>query len=467
MTTAPAKAVNLPPTAPPPIPPCAHTPRPYTGPGKDEVLAMRREYLTPALVTYYRDPLMIVEGHMQYVFDEQGRRYLDAFAGIVTVSVGHCHPRVLAAVREQNERLQHTTTIYLHPTIAQFARKLAGTFPEASGLGVVYFANSGSEANELAILMARLFTGNHDVIALRNGYHGGTSTAMALTAHSTWKFNLAHNIGVQHALLPDRYRGPWGYDDPKAGEKYAADVLDLIRHGTSGRLAAFIAEPIQGVGGAVEMPPGYLKAVYEHVRAAGGLCIADEVQTGFGRTGESFWGFECVGGPGVYPDIVTMAKGIGNGCPLSACVTRAEIAKSLTSRIHFNTFGGNPVSCAQGLATLDVILEENIQGRAKALGTRLLGGLRELQKRRRLIGDVRGKGLMVGVELVADRATKAPATKECADVFERCRELGLLVGKGGFFGNTLRIKPPMCLTEADVDFMLAVLDRAIGEVERG
>lgn len=446
------------------MPPCSHTPKPYEGPSKDDVLADRREYLTPALVTYYSDPLMIVEGHMQYVWDERGTRYLDAFAGIVTVSVGHCHPKVIDAVREQNERLQHTTTIYLHPTIAEFGKRLAATFPGGSDLGVVYFTNSGSEANDVAMLMARAFTGNHDIIALRNAYHGVAAAPMALTAHSTWKFNVPHNFGVQHSVLPDQYRGRWGYDDPEAGAKYADDVLDLIHHGTCGQLAAFICEPIQGVGGVVEMPPGYLKRVYEHVRAAGGLCIADEVQTGFGRTGDHFWGFEC---HGVTPDIVTMAKGIGNGCPLAACVTRPDIAQAMTQAIHFNTFAGNPVSMAQGLATLDVLEQDNVQGHAKEVGNRLLDGLRTLQQSHPLIGDVRGRGLMVGVELVSDPVSKTPASAETGKVFERARELGVLVGKGGFFGNVLRIKPPMCITAEDVDFLLAVLDQAIGEVEAG
>src|SRR5262245_47909981 len=315
--TSPTRATS---PAMPQLPPFAHTPEPYTGPSKAEVLAMRREFCTPALVTYYRDPVMIVEGKMQYLYDETGRRYLDAFGGIVTVSVGHCHPKVMAAVNAQNALLQHTTTIYLHPTIAQYATRLASTFPKESGLSSVYFVNSGSEANDVAVLLARACTGHFDVIALRNAYHGGSATPMALTAHSNWKFNIAHGFGVQHALLPDRFRGPYGYDDPRAGEKYAADVLDLVRQGTSGKVAAFIAEPMQGVGGVVEMPPGYLKNVYQHVRSAGGLCIADEVQTGFGRTGENFWGFQTVGGPGVYPDIVTVAKGIGNGCPLAAVV---------------------------------------------------------------------------------------------------------------------------------------------------
>src|SRR5436190_18677021 len=371
------------PQAIPTLPPFTFTPQPYKGPSREEVLAMRREYLTPALVTYYREPLMIVEGKMQYLFDEKGRRYLDAFAGIVSVSGGHCHPKVIEAVREQNERLQHVTTIYLHPNIALFAKKLASTFPKNSGLGVVYFVNSGSEANEVATLMARAFTGNYDIIALRNAYHGGSQLAMGLTAHGSWKFNVPHAFGVHHSVLPDRYRGPWGYDDPKAGEKYAADVLDLIRTSTPQKIAGFICEPMQGVGGVVEMPPGYLQAVYKMVRDAGGLCICDEVQTGFGRTGDHFWGFE---NHGVTPDIVTMAKGIGNGCPLAACVTRIDIAKSLAERVHFNTFGGNPVSCAQGLATLNVLLDENIQKHAKEMGAQLLDGLRTLQKSHALIG---------------------------------------------------------------------------------
>ncbi len=318
----------------PQLPPFAHKPQPYSGPSKDEVLAMRREYLTPALITYYREPLMIVEGKMQYVFDEKGRRYLDGFAGIVTISVGHCHPKVVEAVREQNERLQHTTTIYLHPNIALFAKKLASTFPKGSGLGVCYFTNSGGEANDLAIMMARCKTGAFDVVVLRNSYHGMSSFTMGLSGLSTWKQPIPHGFGVHHARLPDRYRGPWGYDDAEAGLKYAEDVQDLIRTATSGQIAAFIAEPIQGVGGAIEVPPGYLQHVYKHVRDAGGLCISDEVQTGFGRTGDAFWGFE---NHGVVPDIVTMAKGIGNGAPLACCVTRADVAQAMTKRLHFNT----------------------------------------------------------------------------------------------------------------------------------
>ena len=447
-------------TAPPQLPPCEHQPRPYDGPSRDQVLDMRREFLTPALLTYYKQPMLIVEGHMQYLFDETGRRYLDGLAGIVTVSVGHCHPKVIEAVREQNERLQHATTIYLHPTIAEFGQALAQTFPNGSGLGVTYFVNSGSEANDLAILMARVYTGAYDVIAMRNSYHGTSPSAIGLTALKSWKYLIPQGFGVHHARLPDCYRGPWGSDDPDVAAKYAADVSDLINHATPGKVAAFIAEPIQGVGGAVELPDGYLKHVYEHVRAAGGLCISDEVQTGFGRTGDSFWGFE---NHGVTPDIVTMAKGIGNGCPLGAVTTRPDIAEALTQRLHFNTYGGNPVSMAQGLATLRVIQDEQIQDRAKEIGGYLKDGLVELQSRHDSIGDVRGRGLMLGMELVEDRTSKAPATALTAAVHENARDLGLLIGKGGLHGNVLRIKPPMCITLEDCDFLCRVLDIALGE----
>src|SRR5215813_7030868 len=293
----------------PTLPPFAHQPKPYTGPSADEVLALRKQYMNPGIFLYYKKPIMLVEGRMQYVWDETGKRYLDGLGGIVTVSVGHCHPHVVAAANKQNEMLQHSTTIYLQPNVALYAEKLAAKMP--GDLKVCYFVNSGSEANDLALLMARAYTGNYDVIALRNSYHGGNSSGMSVTSHNTWKFNVPHSFGVHHAIIPDPYRGAFGRNDPDAGKKYAADVKQVIDYATSGSVAAFIAESIQGVGGVVVFPDGYLQNVYAHVRAAGGVCIADEVQAGFGRTGTHFWGFET---QGVIPDIVTMAKGIGNGC---------------------------------------------------------------------------------------------------------------------------------------------------------
>ncbi len=439
----------------PELPPFDYSPQPYSGPSADEVLRLRKEFLNPGIFLYYKKPLMLVEGRMQYVWDERGRRYLDALGGIVTVSVGHCHPHVVEAARKQNERLQHSTTIYLHPAIAEYAQELAGKMP--GELKVCYFVNSGSEANDLALLMARAFTGNYDMIALRNCYHGGNASGMGLTAHRTWKFNVPHSFGVHHAIAPDLYRGAWGRNDANAGRNYAADVKSLIDHATPGQIAGFIAESIQGVGGCVVFPDDYLRHAYEHVRAAGGVCIADEVQSGFGRTGTHFWGFES---QGVVPDIVTMAKGIGNGAPLGAVVTTPEIAATLAQRTHFNTFGGNPVVMAQASAVLEVIERENLQANALKMGERITNGLNWLKEKHNIIGDVRGKGLLLGIELVTDRATKEPATAECGQILELCKEMGLLLGKGGLHGQTIRFSPPMCLDEADADFIIDVLDRA-------
>lgn len=439
-----------------PLPPVAFEPSAYAGPSANEVLALRKEFLNPGIFLYYKEPLMLVEGRMQYVWDETGNRYLDGLGGIVTISVGHCHPHVIEAARRQNETLQHSTTIYLHPNVSEYARNLAAKMP--GDLKVCYFVNSGSEANDLALLMARAYTGNYDVIALRNAYHGGNAAGLAVTAHSTWKFNVPHSFGVHHALAADPYRGPYGRDDAEAGRKFASDVKQLIDFATSGRVAGFIAESIQGVGGCVVFPDGYLKAVYGHVRAAGGVCIADEVQAGFGRTGSHFWGFET---QGVIPDIVTMAKGIGNGFPLAAVVTTPEIGSVLAQRIHFNTFGGNPVAAAIGKAVLEVIEKEKLQENALLLGGYLLSGLEKLKQKHSLIGDVRGKGLLLGIELVKDRATKEPARAECAQVLENARQKGLLLGKGGLWGQTIRFAPPTCITQADADFLLDVLDQAL------
>jgi alanine-glyoxylate transaminase / (R)-3-amino-2-methylpropionate-pyruvate transaminase len=441
------------------LPPFDYQPKPYAGPSADEVLRLRKQFLNPGIFLYYKNPIMLVEGRMQYVWDERGKRYLDALGGIVTVSVGHCHPHVVDVARRQNETLQHSTTIYLHPNIAQYAQALATKMP--GDLKICYFVNSGSEANDLALLMARAYTGNYDVIALRNAYHGGNAATMGLTAHRTWKFNVPHNFGMHHAIVPDPYRGLWGREDDDAGKNYADDVKNLLDFATSGQVAAFIAESIQGVGGCVVFPDGYLKHVYEHVRAAGGLCIADEVQTGFGRTGTHYWGFET---QGVIPDIVTMAKGIGNGSPLGAVVTTPKIAATLTQRIHFNTFGGNPVVCAQGMAVLEVIEREKLQGNSLTIGNRLFAGLNQLKEKYKLIGDVRGKGLLVGIELVKDRQSKEPAKEECAQILEACKEMGLLLGKGGLWGQTIRFSPPMCVNEQDADFLLDVLDCAFSNL---
>lgn len=440
------------------LPPCDHQPIPYEGPSAAEVLAIRQQYLSPGLIRYYQDPLMIVEGHMQFVFDEKGKRYLDAFAGIVTISVGHCHPRVIERVRQQVGQLQHTTTIYLHPSVGEFAQKLTEKMP--AGLAKTYFTNSGSEANEIAILSSREFTGNQDVIALRNAYHGGTSVPMGLTAHGTWKFKMNPSTAIHHTHAGYCYRCPYDLEYPSCDLKCAHDLKDVIQYQTPGEIACLIGEPIQGVGGAVTPPKEYFSIVYEIVREHGGLCIADEVQGGFGRTGHHYWAHQNWD---VVPDIITMAKGIGNGIPLAAMTTTAEIAQVMTNRIHFNTFGGNPVSMVQGLATLDVIDAEGIQQNALIVGGHLKKRLQELAHRHELLGEVRGMGLMLGVELVRDRKTKEPATSECADLVEQAKLRGLLLGKGGLHGNTIRLKPPMCITKDDADFIVDTMDEILTE----
>ena len=455
-----AITAQTPPTKPKTLslPVCTHVPEPYSGPSKQEVIALRQQYLSPGLIRYYKDPLLVVEGNMQYLWDETGRRYLDGFAGIVTVSVGHCHPHIVKQVQKQIGKLQHTTTIYLHPTIGQFAKKLTEHMPADSGISSWYFTNSGSEANELAILAGREYTKNVDVISLRNGYHGGTSATMNLTAHSNWKFKSNAGFTVKNATPGYCYRCPFGLTYPSCNVKCARDVKDLIEYETTGEVAVFIGECIQGVGGTVTPPKEYFQIVYDIIRKKGGICVADEVQGGFGRTGTKFWAFENWD---VTPDVVTMAKGIGNGAPLGAMATRPEISATLANRIHFNTFGGNPVCMTQGLATLEVIDADNIQANALKVGTHLKNRLLELAQRHPLIGEVRGMGLLLGVELVKDRISKEPAKNETAAVLELAKERGLLLGKGGLFGNVLRIKPPMCITIDDANFIVDCLDEVL------
>jgi alanine-glyoxylate transaminase/(R)-3-amino-2-methylpropionate-pyruvate transaminase len=344
--------------------------------------------------------------------------------------------------------------LYLNHAVADFAEALASKLP--GDLKVVFFTNSGTEANELAMMIARLYTGCHDIISVRNSYHGNASGTMGATAQSIWKFNVIQS-GVHHAVNPDPYRGLFGSDGPK----YARDVQDIINFGTSGNVGAFISEAIQGVGGIVELAPGYLAAAYDSVRKAGGLCIADEVQSGFARTGSNFWGFEA---HGVQPDIVTMAKGIGNGIPLGAVVTTPEIAKVLTRRSYFNTFGGNPVCTAAGSAVLKVIEKEKLQENAFVVGSHLKERLTALKDKYEVIGDVRGQGFMLGVELVTDRELKTPAKEETLHVMDQMKDLGVLIGKGGYYGNVFRITPPLCFTKEDADFLVDAMDYTLSRM---
>jgi len=364
----------------------------------------------------------------------------------------------------------------MHPKIHEYAEKLTAKLPDP--LKVVYFVNSGSDANDLAILMSRLHTGAFEVLSLRNGYHGASPTLMGVTAMSTWRFSTPTGFGVTQTMNPDVYRGPWGgaqcRDSPvqtdrkcncspgtcQAGDLYFDQVKDTLLYSTPKKgLAAFFAESIQGVGGTIQYPKGFLKKAFDLVKSKGGVCISDEVQTGFGRTGEHFWGFQS---HDVTPDIVTMAKGMGNGFPLGAVVTTPEIAATMSQALHFNTYGGNPMSCAVGSAVLDVIEEDKTQENSAVVGTDFLNKLATLREEFECVGDVRGKGLMIGVEMVTDKETKEPLPAEdFGTIWELSKEMGVLFGKGGIHGNVFRIKPPMCITSEDVDFAVDVLRKSI------
>lgn len=402
----------------------------------------------------YSDPLKLTRGWMQYLFDEQGSRYLDAYNNVP--HVGHAHPRVVQATVEQLRAL-NTNTRYLHDTIWRFAERLTGTLPDP--LRVCYFVNSGSEANELALRLARAHTGARDLIVLEAAYHGNTTTLIDI---SPYKFAGPGGSGapdwVHIAPLPDDYRGRFRRSDPEAGRKYGdlvGAVVDEVRL-RGRRLAGFICETCPSVGGQIIPPDGYLAVAFAHVRAAGGLCIADEVQTAYGRLGDGFYGFEA---QCVVPDIVVLGKPIGNGYPLGAVVTTREIARSFDNGMEFfSTFGGSTVSCAAGLATLETTLDEDLQGHARRVGTRLLAGLRGLGARHPIVGDVRGRGLFLGVELVRDRETLEPAAREASTVVNRMRERRILLGTDGPFHNVLKIRPPMPFNERNADELLEVLD---------
>lgn len=429
-------------------------PETYNGIPAEEILALRQEYLMPNHLLYYKNPVAIVQGDMQYLYDSEGKQYLDAIAGIVTVSVGHCNPRVLEKTIEQMRVLQHITNIYLHPGIAQYGQMLAEKMPSPE-LKQSFFTNSGSEANELALLAAALHTGNLDVLALRNAYHGDSRITMSLCGHSTWRYPVPTQANVHHAPPGYCYRCPMKLTYPTCDLACARSVEDVILASTTGKIAAVIAEPIQGVGGTVVPPPEYFEIVYEIVKRYGGLFIADEVQTGFGRTGSAYWGIQNWN---VEPDIVTMAKGIGNGIPLGAVTSTPEIADSLKGKLFFNTFGGNPVSMAQGMATLQEIDEQDLQENCRSLGEFLLDGLKKLERDYEVVGEARGMGLMLGLELVKSSQNREPGSEITAQIFEMAKDRGLLLGKGGLYGNVLRIKPPMCITRDDAEFILDVLD---------
>jgi 4-aminobutyrate aminotransferase len=423
------------------------------------ILEKQRKYLWPSHITYYSQPLPLARGEGMYLYDVEGQRYLDFFGGILTVSVGHCHPKVTEALTRQVQTLVHTSTLYPQENYVNLAEKLAEITP--GRLQKSYILNSGTEANEAAVMLAKAATGFQEVIALRHGYSGRSALAMTLTGHAAWRIGGTQILGIKHAVNPYCYRCPLKLTYPACGIACAEDIEDLIKTTTSGRVAAFLAEPIQGVGGFVTAPPEYFQIAVGIVRKYGGLFICDEVQTGFGRTGKYWFGIQHWG---VEPEIMTMAKGVANGSPMGVTIATPEVADKLQG-LTISTFGGNPVSCAAALATIQVMEEEASPAHVEEVGAHLRQGLEALQERYPLIGDVRGLGLMQGVELVRDRQSKEPATKEIAHLFEATRQRGLLIGKGGLYANTLRITPPLVATKDDVDQALEILDYAFAEVQ--
>ncbi len=422
----------------------------------EALLAARRQYIGPSLSIAYEQPLKIVRGTMQYLYDEDERQYLDSVNNVC--HVGHCHPAVVQAAQNQMEVL-NTNTRYLHDSLVEYAERLCETLPDE--LSVCHFVCSGSEANELALRLAKIHTGGTDVIVVDGAYHGNTS---ALIDISPYKYKGPGGAGapdhVHEVVMPDTYQGP--YRDPTAaGGQYAKHVEEAIADiDTKGKkLAAFFCESLLGCGGQIVLPDGYLEHAFRHVREAGGVCVADEVQVGFGRVGTHFWGFET---QGVVPDIVTLGKPIGNGHPLGAVVTTPTIAESFDNGMeYFNTFGGNPVSCAIGLAVLDVIEQEGLQEHALAVGNRLKARLESLKEGHDAIGDVRGMGLFLGVELVTDRETQAPATALAKYVIEDMKSRGILLSTDGPFDNVLKIKPPLVFSQLNADLLVKTLDEVL------
>ena len=423
-----------------------------------EIRAKQDEFLFPCVASYYEEPVSLVRGSGAHVEDAEGRDYLDFFGGILTVGIGHCHPDVTARVQEQVATLVHTSTLYPTRPQVEVAEQLARITP--GKLKKSFFTTSGTEADETAIMLAKIYTGRQELIALRYGYSGRSMAAQSVTGQAGWRLLPTQLPGVKHARSPYCYRCPWGHTYPDCGLECAKDIDELIRTETNGQPAAFIAEPIQGVGGFIVPPKEYFEVAVGIVRKYGGIFICDEVQTGFGRTGDHWFGIEHWG---VEPEIMTFAKGIASGFPVGATIATEEVANAMTG-LSLSTFGGNPVSMAATRATLDVMEREDVRKRSAERGRQLRGHLEAFKETYPFIGDVRGKGLMQALELVEDRKTKEPSPKKTLRLLEAAKRQGLLIGKGGLHGNVLRIAPSMLITESEIDEGARKLERALAEV---
>ena len=413
---------------------------------KQEIILANQQYLFPSVFHYYKEPLVVTRAKDQYVWDIDGNQYLDFFGGIVTIGVGHCNDEVNKKVHEQMDKLQHVSTVFANEPQAALAKRIAGITPGGK-LTKSFFTNSGTEANETAFVTARCYTGNHEIVALRHSYHGRSAVAMAATGNSSWRLGGAAPSGFVHAINANCYRCPFGLTYPSCNVRCARDLDEMIKTSTSGRIAGFIAEPIQGVGGFITPPKEYFEIIHGIVKKYGGVFISDEVQTGWGRTGGKWFGIEQWG---VEPDIITSAKSLGNGAPVGLTVARPEVADAMKG-LTISTFGGNPVTATQAKAVIDYIDEHKLAINAAETGAYLRAKLEEMKAKHPIIGDVRGMGLLQGVELVEDRETKTPAAAATNALLEASRENGLMIGKGGTWGNVIRISPPMNISKSDVD----------------
>jgi 4-aminobutyrate aminotransferase len=427
--------------------------------GAAELLARHREVLPNWLALYYKDPIELVRGEGARVWDGAGKEYLDFFGGIVTTISGHVVPKLVEALTEQANKIAHTSTVYLIRPMVQLAERLTKLSPVEPTPVKAFFVGSGTEAVEAALLFATTWRRSNEIIALRHSYHGRSFGAIGITGNKGWSATSFSPLNVSYALSPYCYRCPLGLSYPECGVACAEDLRSVIETTTTGEPAAMIAEPIQGVGGFVTPPPEYFGIVKSILDEFGIPFIADEVQTGFGRTGESFWGIESYG---VHPDAIVCAKGLGNGMAIGAVVSRADMMESLKAN-SISTFGGNPLASTYALANLDNIEEQRLQERAYKIGNSLYRDLTDLEDRYEVVGEVRGKGLMIGVELVKDKESKAPNPEGATRVMEVAKEHGLLVGKGGLYGNVLRLSPPLIITEEDAARAVETLEIAFGE----
>src|SRR5438067_3887534 len=426
---------------------------------QSETVRKHKEFLFPAVAMYYQEPLALVRGEGEYVWDDAGNKYLDCFGGVLTVSVGHANPKVTEAIIEQVKTIQHTSTLYANKPQSDLAEKLYQITP--GRLKKSFFTNSGTEADDTAIHAAKLATGRHEIVVLRHSYSGRSATSLSAVGHSTWRPLPPQVAGIVHARAPYCYRCPFKLTYPECGLACAEDIEEVIQTTTMGEIAAFMAETILGVGGFIVPPPGYFERAVAIARQYGGLFICDEVQTGWGRTGDKWFGIEHWD---VEPDLLTSAKGMGNGTPIGLTIATPEVADRF-SGLTFATFGGNPISTTAALATIQVIEEENLRRNAAEVGAYLRQRLEELKEKHPCVGDVRGMGLMQGLELVKDRQTKEPYPEAVLRLMEETKRRHVLIGKGGLYGNVIRTGMPLIASREHVDELVAALDAGLAAVE--